>query len=667
MYEANNGNLISSTYGNNNSIDYTYDNFGRVITIATMDNVYNFFYDNNSNLSKIRTNTSEMKFEYDFSQKISKFCCDDFKVNYIYNECDNIIGKNYCISGNNYTVDNTLNKEDFIVESTFDNDSIKYNYDNLGRICSKSINNDYNTHYRYLTNGNKTSFIVDSVINNNDIYKYHYDELFNITKMYHNNQLVMQYSYDSYNQLIEEKDYINREIKRYMYDDYGNILNVKILDLINYYVKREEKYEYNNLNWKDQLTNFNDIELTYDSIGNPLTIGNDTLTWINGRQLSSYNNNIYKYNHNSVRTSKIVNGIETKYYTVGTSIIFEKTNNNVIYYMRNDVDDLIGFKYDDKSYYYVKNLQDDVIGILDENNNLIVNYQYDSWGNILSITDNVGNVIVDTSHIGIINPYRYRSYYYDKETNLYYLNNRYYSPLLKRFLNADSIIGANQDVMSYNLYAYCGNNPIMYLDSEGYGLFGVLVGAIKGAINGVTKTVTNVVSGDKWYRGVLGSTFGGFVEGYMLTTPGGFAWAGYVGALVENGTNELESYFVGEKKLNKFNLVNSIHDTVILSTADVAIDSIIDSIPNGKTEVNHKYWITPKKKDTIKNGNYTKRVKKNALESIPEEITVNMVTNYASKNNTSNTKKCNNKVSNGIVNLINNTFQSFKTYNNYWR
>lgn len=331
------------------------------------------------------------------------------------------------------------------------------------------------------------------------------------------------------------------------------------------------------------------------------------------------------------------------------------------------MDKLVGFKYGASTYYYVKNLQNDIIGILDSNFNLIVNYQYDSWGNILSITDNVGNVIVDTSHIGIINPYRYRSYYYDKETNLYYLNNRYYSLLLKRFLNADNIIGANQDVMSYNLYAYCGNNPIMYLDSEGYGLFGVLVGAIKGGINGVTKIVTNVVSGEKWYRGVLGSTFGGFVEGYMLTTPGGFAWAGYVGALVENGTNELKSYFVGEKKLNKFNLVNSIHDTVILSTADVAIDSIIDSIPNGKTEVNHKYWITPKKKDTIKNGNYTKKVKKNALESIPEEITVNMVTNYASKNNTSNTKKCNNKVSNGIVNLINNTFQSFKTYNNYWR
>ena len=76
-------------------------------------------------------------------------------------------------------------------------------------------------------------------------------------------------------------------------------------------------------------------------------------------------------------------------------------------------------------YYFTKNLQQDVIGILDSNNNLIVKYEYDSFGNILSIKDANNQLITDTNNIGIINPFRYRGYYYDKEIELYYLNSRY--------------------------------------------------------------------------------------------------------------------------------------------------------------------------------------------------------------------------------------------------
>ena len=154
-------------------------------------------------------------------------------------------------------------------------------------------------------------------------------------------------------------------------------------------------------------------------------------------------------------------------YADRTSIIFEKRNNDVIYYIRNDVDNLVGFKYNDLTYYYVKNLQNDIIGILDSNYNLIVNYRYDSWGNILSITDINGNDINDDNHVGNINPFRYRSYYYDIETKLYYLNSRYYSPTLGRFLNTDNLLGANQDFSSNNLYAYCSNNPIVNVDHNG--------------------------------------------------------------------------------------------------------------------------------------------------------------------------------------------------------
>ena len=72
-------------------------------------------------------------------------------------------------------------------------------------------------------------------------------------------------------------------------------------------------------------------------------------------------------------------------------------------------------------YYYVKNLQGDVVKIVQFKSDnsgyeTLAEYKYDAWGKIVSITDGAGNdVSNDASHIANINPFRYRSYYYDKE------------------------------------------------------------------------------------------------------------------------------------------------------------------------------------------------------------------------------------------------------------
>ncbi len=68
------------------------------------------------------------------------------------------------------------------------------------------------------------------------------------------------------------------------------------------------------------------------------------------------------------------------------------------------------------------------------------------------------------------NPFRYRSYYYDFETNLYYLNSRYYDPETGRFINADDIgvLNSTKEVLNgLNLYSYCLNNPINSIDDNG--------------------------------------------------------------------------------------------------------------------------------------------------------------------------------------------------------
>ena len=86
---------------------------------------------------------------------------------------------------------------------------------------------------------------------------------------------------------------------------------------------------------------------------------------------------------------------------------------------------------------------------------------------MLSVTDANGTLITDTNHIGHRNPIRYRGYYYDIETGLYYLQSRYYDPEVGRFISADEYISTGQGILGFNMYAYCGNNPIMGYDPFG--------------------------------------------------------------------------------------------------------------------------------------------------------------------------------------------------------
>lgn len=224
-------------------------------------------------------------------------------------------------------------------------------------------------------------------------------------------------------------------------------------------------YKYNSANgWSDQLTEYNNQQVTYDEIGNIITIGSNTFTWANGRELTSYFNDTinvsYKYNINGIRTSKIVNGIEHKYYVEGNKIIFEDINGTILYYLYNG-NDVIGFKYNENMYYYIKNIFGDIISIIDSNHQTIVTYQYDSFGKITSIIDNSNN------QIGNINPFRYRSYYYDEETELYYLNKRYYNPTFGRFINIDKYISTGTSIIGNNMYTYCNNNFINMKDENG--------------------------------------------------------------------------------------------------------------------------------------------------------------------------------------------------------
>ena len=86
-------------------------------------------------------------------------------------------------------------------------------------------------------------------------------------------------------------------------------------------------------------------------------------------------------------------------------------------------------------------------------------YEYDAWGNVVSVGGN--------AYVANLNPIRYRGYYYDTETGFYYLNSRYYDPETCRFVNVDGYVSTGSALLGYNMFAYCLNNPISNVDSSG--------------------------------------------------------------------------------------------------------------------------------------------------------------------------------------------------------
>ena len=143
----------------------------------------------------------------------------------------------------------------------------------------------------------------------------------------------------------------------------------------------------------------------------------------------------------------------------------------------------------DEQYYYVKNLQKDIIGILDKDGNCVVEYGYNPWGDITSITGSMKDTL------GKLNPFRYRSYYYDNETGFYYLQSRYYDPTICRFINADAAEMLLLDEV--NLFAYCSNNPVDDTDESGFLSVSSIIKWVKKLGKKALKVVTKIWSAFK--------------------------------------------------------------------------------------------------------------------------------------------------------------------------
>ena len=230
---------------------------------------------------------------------------------------------------------------------------------------------------------------------------------------------------------------------------------------------------------------FNGQSIAYDQAGNPTTYRGKTLTWTRGRLLASYgatgSNYIttMQYDASGIRREKLVPSVygstTTTFFYNGNNLVREKIVNKVSVqshthyktYLYNS-QGVIGFVQGSNTYTYRKNLFGDIVALY-QGATKVAEYAYDAWGNCTVIDPATGYVSTSDVFIGNQNPFRYRGYYWDNDLGLYYLMSRYYDPQTGRFINADSLEYLDSETIGgLNLYAYCGNNPVMGVDPSGH-------------------------------------------------------------------------------------------------------------------------------------------------------------------------------------------------------
>ena len=383
------------------------------------------------------------------------------------------------------------------------------------------------------------------------------------------------YTYDALNRIISEKDIDKEQEICYTYDNNGNILTKSVNGVVTSYAYEEGT---------DRLTSYGAETIEYDGMGNPKSYRGSELTWEKGRQLtkmSKADKTIqFGYDALGMRISREADGVRTEYIYEGDRLLRQITGSEVMTFIYGS-EGIIGFKLGTSKYLYRKNVFGDVEEIYSAEGTLVGKYSYTAFGECEIETDKNG--------IATKNPIRYRGYYFDEETGFYYLKTRYYDPETGRFITIDDISYLAPDTINgLNLYAYCGNNPVMMVDPDGCapkwwqwllfgigaalviasvvvlsvatggaatGLIGAIaVGAAKGALIGAAVGSVVGIAGGAIYAGVTGADLGqsilsGFLIGFGIGAIVGAVIGGMVGANGWYNAKALEFTNVGSKEV----------------------------------------------------------------------------------------------------------------------
>ena len=448
-----NGNIASATL-NGKWTGYTYDALGQLIQV------------NDHSDTRSGENGTTWKYTYDLGGNILKkerFAYNDTTtpletVTYTYGD-GNWRDKLTAVNGNAIAYD--------AIGNPLNDGTWTYTWQN-GRQLQKMQKAGVTAEFVYNADGLRVQKTVNGVATK---YTLHGKNIVHMTS----GTDELHFFYDALGQLIQVNDHSdtragdNGSTWVYEYDCGGNILSKKLYPYENTSGEPLQTtcFSYGNANWKDQLTAVDGTPITYDQIGNPLSDGKWQYTWENGRQLARMqSDNVdarFVYNESGLRVQKIVNGVVTKYTLHGKNVVHMTRGSDELHFFYDAQNKPAVVVFNGTAYAYLYNQQDDVIGLLDSNGTHTVSYTYDAWGKPISKTGTLA------STLGTINPFRYRGYVHDEEAGFYYASSRYYDPEISRFINADDTeyLGADGSVLSYNLFAYCMNDPVNRFDVDG--------------------------------------------------------------------------------------------------------------------------------------------------------------------------------------------------------
>lgn len=459
MYDSY-GDMLTQNISTSGTTKYTYNTLGWVMSkTAPSGNRTVNNYDNDGKIIKSVDNTGTTRFVYDGDERLIQQVDPSEYV----------------------SLKDGLNNADPTNTYSDSNVGYRYTYNSSGNMATKTLPNNevmtYNSDGKITSVHNPTSGATESNIT------YTYDDSGNILTTSENGTQKVNYIYDDSNQLTRENNLWLNETIAYAYDSDGNILTKTVYpyttasDISSDTPTHTYTYRYDNSNDPDQLTSYDSKAIIADADGNMLAFNGWTYTW-SGKNMASASNSgnsiSYQYNPDGNRKSKTVNGITTTYTLDDNGNVTSQTDGtNTLNFTYDSNEKLQYLTLNGTKYTYETNVQGDVTGLSDSNGNEVVSYEYDSWGKAL----NIGGSLVST--VGTLNPFRYRGYYYDSETGLYYLQSRYYNPDIGRFISKDD---TNDHMglagVSANLSAYADNNPVMNIDPNGHFTFGFIWGCM---------------------------------------------------------------------------------------------------------------------------------------------------------------------------------------------
>ena len=618
-----NGNTMLS-YEYVDDLFYSYDNYLESVAYAN-GQLETHSYSGNSTTIEYKKNNSDTNSEnytynYDSSNRLtsSNYTQNGTELlNYDYGDLDSTTQSTLNITGDlTYDALFTINYNDVYNRITSTSDkftrnnvnttyNVTYQYNNKGQIIYNKVD-EYSSSVTYdnfdRLNKHVAKYNGSSVTDKSYVYDTYTVDEENVSTTYTTNRLksitdnlygkTVQSSYDS-NGFVESIEY-NGKTYNYTYDEAGR-LKTETIDGVTKEYTYDENNNISSVHTGDNITSYNHEtngritsyidnnnvanHFRYDAMGNPVmykgasSTAVDNMVWTQGRKLESgtLNGNefSYAYDMNGMRYKKNVNGKVTEYYLDGSKIIAECYKEGVMtflnYYIY-DMTGIAGMTYCGETYYFEKNTLGDVIGIRKRDGFLVATYTYDAWGNILTKSGSMAD----------INPFRYRGYYYDEETGFYYLQSRYYDPSTRMFINADNyeiVSTLAQTVGQLNMYAYCNNNPVMFTDESGHGIFlSTILGAVLGFISGGLSYSNGEFKWD-WDAAV-----NGFITGTITGFLGG-AISGALGALGSTLGKTTRMFIQGVSNSLVSGLINIAQQVII--NGDVSFTNLILSMEIG--------------------------------------------------------------------------------------